>query len=399
MARNTTIIILVLAFVVGLAGPGARADENGEAKAEERVVITFEGPLELELFLKKTAEALNLPLVWNPKSRALQGKEVIGEVKLQGTRTEILDGLRSLLTYYELVLIPTGAGANRKILVMDARQTAAIVKLKPTYIELNDDNLGEFEDKDGLFVTTTIRVNHMDNLRDARNALNRIVTGQNIGNVTEVPAARAFVVTDFAPNVVAIYLLLREMDVPFAGATPEAAEREVIFQAVRLKHAVAREVASTLTQMFGGPTHKKQAPVRTPQQAMSQVPPTPGLRIQPDARLNQVLITGMRQDVERVLEVLKAMDQPKTVATVELQFIRLQHVEAIGAAAALNQLIRRYPEAWQAQPGMGSLPVVEAHPETNGLLVQAPGDAATRLRRLVTEMDQPVEEPEGAADK
>ena len=78
---------------------------------------------------------------------------------------------------------------------------------------------------------------HMQDLRNARNALTRIVTGQNIGNVTEVPSAKTFVVTDFAPNVVAIYRLLKQMDVPSASASTTTGETE----AIKLQHGTATD--------------------------------------------------------------------------------------------------------------------------------------------------------------
>ena len=172
---------LLLALV---AGTLVRAEEEEE---EERMALNFEGPIEIETMIKEVGKAIDLPLIWDPKSRALQNKQATGDVSLVGTKGEILEGLRSLLTFYELVLVPVGADRNEKYLILDARQTAAIVKLKPTYVELTTTTWPTSRTLDGVFLTTTIKVEHMENLRDARNALNRIVTGQNIGNVTEVP--------------------------------------------------------------------------------------------------------------------------------------------------------------------------------------------------------------------
>ena len=302
-ARTITVGLLTLTALLLTLVPSTTL----RAEEEERVALNFEGPMPVEQLIQEVGKALDLPLIWDPKSRALQGKEVMGDVRLAGTKEEILRGLGSLLTYYELVIIPVGTDRNLKYLVLDARQTASIVKLKPVYVELNDDNLQKYEKLDGVFLTTTIKVEHMETLRDARNALNRIVTGQNIGNVTEVPAARAFVVTDFAPNVVAIYRLLREMDVSAEGRGAEAATSEEVFQAVRLKYASAETAAATLTAHFatnmrGGPRMPQSQSQR--QQQPSQLPPRPVLRIQPDPRLNQLLISGMRKDVDRVLEVV-----------------------------------------------------------------------------------------------
>jgi len=389
-ARTATLALLTLAALLLTLVPttAVRAEE------EERTALNFEGPIAVEQLIKEVMKALDLPLIWDPKSRALQNKEVMGDVRLAGTKEEILRGLGSLLTYYELVIIPVGSDRNLKYLILDARQTAAIVKLKPVYVELTDDNLPQYEKLDGVFLTTTIKVEHMESLRDARNALNRIVTGQNIGNVTEVPAARAFVVTDFAPNVVAIYRLLREMDVPSGERGVEASASEEVFQAVRLKYASAESAAATLvshfaTSMQAGP--RQAQPQRA--QPYGEVPPRPLLRINPDPRLNQVLISGMRKDVDRVLQVVQAIDQPLPAINASVEVIRLEHVQAVAVAEALNQLIRRFPGPWLATPGTKDLPAVQAHHETNAILVHAGEQGATVIRRVIAEMDQPEPEP------
>ncbi len=393
MTRTRTVALLTLIALLLALVPGTAL----QAEEEERMALAFEAPIALEQLIREVGQALDLPLVWDPKSRALQNKQATGDVRFVGTKAEILQGLRSVLTFYELVIVPVGSGKNEKYLIMDARQTAAIVKLKPVFVDLSDDNLEEYEQQDGLFLTTTIKVEHMDNLRDARNALNRIVSGQNIGNVTEVPAARVFVVTDFAPNVVAIYRLLRQMDVPTGDRGAEASASEEVFQAVRLKYASAETAGAILTDHFAA-----RAPARprapNPQRSPSgDVPPRPLLRIHADARLNQVLITGMRKDVDRVLEVVQALDQPLPQVNATVQVIRLEHINASLAAETLNQLIRRFPDPWLATPGAKNLPAVEAHHETNSLLLHAGEAAATVLRRVVTELDQPqATEPEEA---
>jgi len=213
--------------------------------------------------------------------------------------------------------------------------------------------------------------------------------------VTEVPSARAFVVTDFAPNVVAIYRLLRGMDVPFEERGPEAAGNEEAFEAMRLKHAKAKEVADLLVAQFMANAPAGASAPRAPQQQAVEVPPRPMLRIHPDERLNQVLVTGMRRDVERVRAVLATIDQPATPMVTQVQVIRLEHIDAVGAANALNQLIRRYPDPWIAGPGTNYLPALEPHPETNSLLLNATDAAAAVLRRVITEMDRDTSTDEG----
>ena len=453
--RHVWILGLVMLIVIGGARP---------ADADERVVINFQSPVEVPEFLTVLQNTLDLPLVWDPKSRGIQGKTMTGELRFEGTRAEILDALRGVLAFRELVMIPVGEGDNARLLVMDARQTAAIVKLKPVYVEITDENVDALAEKDGLFVTTTIRVEHMAVLRDARNALNRIVTGQNIGNVTEVPDARAFVVTDFAPNVASIYRLLRSMDVPasragveaanrevvfqvfrlltgqdaytrqsgrsttarleavrkpprpLAAAAPdlreeipelnragvEAANREVVFQVFRLKHAPAVQATQTLVAHFGttstSPTSRPGA-VQRGQQMSGQVPEAPRLRIHADARLNQVLVTGMRKDVSAVAEVVKTLDQPLPRVEASVQYIRLEHANAVYASSILTSIIGGSPALWTEGPRGTVRPAVIADQPGNALLVHAGEPTLPTLRRLIAELDTPKPETEESGDK
>jgi type II secretory pathway component GspD/PulD (secretin) len=376
-------IVLLVGFLAGgAATPRAAADEG-----QEQVEIVLPEPLALEDFLRLVQRRLDVPLVWDPKSRALQNKELTPDLAFRGTKDEVLDAIRGLLTAYELVLVPVGQGANRKYFVADARQTQSLLRLKPAYVELGPDNLEHYATQDGLFVTTTIAMENVENLRDARNALSRLVTGQGIGSVQEVPDARAVVVTDFAPNVVAIYRLLKQMDVPVAARGPDTKDREVVFRAVPIRHAEAADVARLLQKHFALEASTQPRRAVAPNQAVPTVPPVPPLRIDADLRLNQVLVTGMQKDVVRVVEVVAALDRPRPAAPLVIEVIELAHIQAGPAAATLQALIHRSPSAWLAEEGVRDLPVVEAHTERNALLIQAGSAAAETLRRVIREMD------------
>jgi type II secretory pathway component GspD/PulD (secretin) len=351
----------------------------------------------IEDFLRLVQRRLDVPLVWDPKSRGLQHKEMTPDLTFKGTKQEILASIRGLLTAFELVLVPIGEAPNRKFFVADARQTQSLLRLKPEYIELNAENVGHYAGQDGLFVTTTIEVENMENLRDARNALNRLVTGQ-IGSVTEVPDAQAFVVTDFAPSVASIYRLLKQMDVPVAARGPDTTNREVVFEAVAIKHAEAEEVARLLRKHFDLDAPRKARPPMAPNQGPQTVPPEPPLRIDADMRLNQVLVTGMRKDVARVGAVVAALDKPRPTAPLTIEVLELQNIDARQAAATLKTLISRSPSAWLSEEGVLDLPVVEAHAERNAILLQAGQAAAETLRRVIREMDAAKPEEPSDAD-
>ena len=81
----------IVVSVLALSAPTLMAEDD----AAETKVLTFDGPTPVENLIRAVGEALDVPLIWDPKSRALQNKEVMGKVVLSGTQEQILDGLRS----------------------------------------------------------------------------------------------------------------------------------------------------------------------------------------------------------------------------------------------------------------------------------------------------------------
>jgi type II secretory pathway component GspD/PulD (secretin) len=295
---------------------------------------------------------------------------------------------RSLLTFYELIMIPVGPGGADVLLVMDARQTSSILKLKPAHVTLTDENLSDYENQDGFFITTTIKVENMNDLRNARNALTRIVTGQNIGNVTEVPDAKAFVVTDFAPNVVAIYRLLREMDVPGAGSSTTTGQTA----AIAIEHASAAELASVLNRHY--------ATTQTPQNTRQGVVSAPRApRITADERTNQLLLTGTREQIAQVKKSIAMLDVPVALPSHAAHLVRLTNIKAQEAANALVQLIMGSSTFTTRGPNGIVRPGVVPHRETNSLLISASPGHFQVLKALLGDMDsKDLEEVEEGGD-
>jgi type II secretory pathway component GspD/PulD (secretin) len=294
-------LLAALALVAVLAPiPGSSGALAGEG---EEVVLSFaEGDIPLESVLEAFRDTAGLPLFWSRQARTIVGAQIAGPLEIRAPREEVLDHLRALLVPYELVVIPLGPGPAPRLFVADARAGTAILKLKAEPVVVTARNVEALAAQDGRFVTTALRAEHLASLRDARNAMQRLVTGQNIGSVTEVPEARSLIVTDFAPNVAAIYRLLRAMDVP-----PESAPVAWV-QVIELEHAEADVVADALVAIF-------QANAPAPWKRAAPGPAWPegadtGLRIFADPRLNQLLVRGTPAQLEAVQGVLERMDRP-----------------------------------------------------------------------------------------
>jgi general secretion pathway protein D len=300
-------------------------------------------------------------------------------------------------------MIPVGPPKYQVQLIMDSRVTNNILKLKPEYVKIEEADLARLAAQDGLFITTTIKVQNMTDLRNARNALTKIVTGQNIGNVTEVPAARAFVVTDFAPNVVAIYRLLQEMDVKPRG-------KEITSEYLSLRHANADEVEPILTDLFTG---RERIGQRQPQ-AQGQGPDVeedPEPRIISDPRTNQIIIYGIQSDIDEIKKVVEHIDVPIWITNDRVRVIRLKNLEAEETAEVLTTLIeaatifgtdagagtgrpsggRVQPQGGQAnaQPSIGQeeKPAVVADIKSNSLIIAGTQRQFEELQRVIKEID------------
>ena len=366
MAWGPVLLLLVVSlFAVPHAGTRVHAGEDVISVniGDEDVLI--------EDFLRVIARATKTPLVWNPSDKNIRGKKIIGSLSMKAPRKELFELVRSLLTFYELVLIPVGPPGHQIQLVMDARQLSSILKLKPEPVLLTDENLADYEHKDGKFLSAVIRVEHMTDLRFARNALTRVVTGQNIGSVVEVPAARAFLVTDFAPNVVRAYRLIREMDVPAYAAALGA-------ECVLLEHAAAADVARVLIDQMVSRS--------TPQ--VPNAPPLPRApRITPDMRTNMVILTGTPAQLARAKTIVAKLDVRIHPTPPDVHLLRLSNIAAEPTAAALQQLIRSAPALWRAAGPRGPTVQVVAHAESNSLLVCAHPREFQKVRELVSALD------------
>jgi general secretion pathway protein D len=374
------------------------------AKDGHDYVLTITEDVKIEDFLRAVGRATGQALVWNPKDKSIQGKTIKGNVDLKAPPGKLFDLARALLTFYELVVIPVGPEGYQVQLVMDARQTSSILRLKPEYVKLTDENVNEYAHADGKFITSTLRVENMTNLRDARNALTRIVTSQNIGNVTEVPAANAFVVTDFAPNVVAIYRLLKEMDVKPKG-------RQLVSAFIQLEHAVSEELEPILTDLFTGRERitTRRPTVRRTTSSSGGVEEDPEPRIISDPRTNKIIVYGIRQDVEEIEKVIENLDVQIFQPNDRVHVVRLKNLEAQDTAEVLSSLIeaasvfgtssgttgpsgRRTgrPSTSGSQPSNPSeeeKPAVVADVKSNSLIIAASKRQFEELNRVIQEID------------
>jgi general secretion pathway protein D len=311
--------------------PTASAGDAPGAPKPGDVDLFIGEEIEIKDLLKAVTSTTKIPILWSDTDKAVSRK-IQGSTRLRAPGGEkLFDMVRGLLTFQEVVLVPIGPDGYRVYVAMDARtlQNQFILKNKPVYMEIDDKVAAEIEGQDGLFVATTLKVKNIDNLRDARTALSRVVTGQQVGNVQEVPAARAFVVTDFAPNVVAIYRLLKQMDVQPEGKTLRQAY-------IQLNYALAEDLEPILTDLFTG---KQRVTQQQPGQPGGGDVVDPEARIVAEPRTNQIIVYAIEEDIVEIRALVAELDKPLIFTRQIVHVIQLKNLDAEETAQVLQTLI------------------------------------------------------------
>jgi hypothetical protein len=209
MARHLTLAALVL--VAAAVAPVA-AQEDAKYTLEGK-----EGGWEIEVLLAKLAELPDLNVVYDPQSPQLARKKIEFEGRVNLTRQEFFDWLRSLLFFHRLVLVPIGPPNGSTYSVVDLN--SPMVTQHPVHVPASE--LSKWKNRDGTYITTTIQLKHLTDTARARNALAQICTRQ-IGRVNDNPSSQSFVIADFAPVVWAMAQILEGLDRDAATANPTA---------------------------------------------------------------------------------------------------------------------------------------------------------------------------------
>jgi hypothetical protein len=148
------------------------------------------------------------------------GEHVVG-------RDQFFPWLQAVLSYRKLVLVPVGPKSPdgaQQWLVMD--QADPNLKSRPVFIDEGD--VFDYADRDGLYVVTTMRVRDTVDTTRVRNALSPLSTQTaGIGRIQDLPGS-FLVVGDFAPVVAAMKRILDRINAEttrsFVPPTPPAAK-------------------------------------------------------------------------------------------------------------------------------------------------------------------------------
>jgi len=224
----------VIALLLGVTLAAHAADEEND-----RIKIEFQKETELADFLDLMSRTTGRPLLYDPMGQRIRNQKMGAQITIEVPKTKAFDAFRAILAFYELILVPVGPRGYETHLVVDSRSTNNFVKNKALFVE--DREIAQFADRDGLYISSFIPVEHVENLTTLRTALSTMVSPAGICRVHE-DSGVGVLVMDYAPVVSAMQRLISAMDVP--------SDQAQVLESIELSYAHAKEGAESGQALF-----------------------------------------------------------------------------------------------------------------------------------------------------
>ena len=195
--------------------PPPAAPSAAAPKRDEEVIrlLPREGGWPVADIVKYVSEATGRPILYdNTNATFKQAKLEFtggGTDGLAMSKSDLFAFFQAALSYRKLVLVPVGpklASGEQAWFIMD--QADPNLKSRPVY--LDESEVLDYADRDGLYVVATLRLRDTVEPTRARNALSPLSTATaGIGRIQDLGAgSRSLIVGDFAPVVAAMKRLL-----------------------------------------------------------------------------------------------------------------------------------------------------------------------------------------------
>lgn len=228
----------------------------------------------------------------------------------------------SILHTYGFTAVPTGEVI--RILPLAEASRAGVPTVRPP-------ELGAFPPSDRV-VTSIIQMDHAD--ASVLAAILRPMVARE-GNIVPYVPSNALVLTDTVANVRRLTSVIRTLDIP--------AEMAVV-EVVRLRHALAKDLAATLEKLVEGVSEAPSAAERaqraprplTPSPAGPQRKPTKAI---PDERANSLILLAPLPEMIRLRGLVKKLDVPAPPERRRIHVYRLENAVAEELARVLTQQI------------------------------------------------------------
>lgn len=286
------------------------------------------------------------------QKRSLRNRTITLLSSERFTQTEALEILEASLRINGYSMVK--AGKAFKILPLkQARREAT-----PLYKE-------ESETQSNSMVTRIIQVQNAPARRLLSN-LKRLTSRNTV--LIVVQAANAFIVKDTRENTERIAQLIRLLD---RDETEIAKSR---IELVELKHADAAKMQKTVSTIFRKPRSKK---------AKNQ--PQSTLTVLHDRRTNRLILIGGNETLEKILMLVKQLDQDIDHEKELIKVVHLKHAQAKAIADSLAKLTKSLLKG-KKKAGKTKINVIP-HIPSNSLVLSANKTQLMALEQVIETLD------------
>jgi type II secretory pathway component GspD/PulD (secretin) len=274
--------VVAIAITSRTAGP---AGELPPASPQQDVVIqTGEDGMALADVIQHASESTRTPFLLAPSLESeVADRRVRISIPITVALEDLLDFFKAVLLVHNVVVYPIGPSHSRLHVATPFLSAGPAGGLRAAPRVVPADELHEWKERTGDFISTTIPLQHIDISR-ARQELGQLINKRMGGAVTNVSSTNALIVSDFAPTVRSIYEVLKQMDRP-------PMRQPLAFERISLKHAPAEAVLPLLVGLLG----KRAAGM-----------PLPEPRIVAEPRTNSILVYGLAEDLAEIRDLVKS---------------------------------------------------------------------------------------------
>ncbi len=406
LLRTCTVVAASALLVAAAADAHAQQAPPAPSEPEEpglvRVTAQAGGWAVTDLF-EHISKATGRSILYQSTNAAVKNSKVefIGDHVIRDD--QLFDWLQSVLAYHKLVLVPVGPigpDGKQQWFVMD--QADPNLRSRPLYIQEKD--IFDYENRDGLFVVTTLTLEFIADTARVQRALAPLSTQTaGIGRIQEITGTRALIVSDFAPVVAAMKRLLVFID-------KENPQIEPRMEVIALQHAVASELEPIISDLIEASEQARPQQPRQPN--MPDEEPAP--KIIADNRLDALIVYATDKYMKKIRELIAKLDVP-TTARGRLHFRSLRHTDAEEMANLLEDLISQTSDSGvisgssrttsprgtrgAAQPaagpagafagsGLEGAPVIIPDTKSNSLIIHASPTQFVLIDELIDKLDK-----------
>lgn len=346
-SRPTLAAALMLALLAGPVISLPVSAEQGTYSAQFKDTDIHE-------FISTAASVLKKTIIVDPSVR---GKIDVRSYQ-QMTAKEYYGFFQNVLDVYGFAVVEMPNGVLKVVKSKDAKNGAIPVVSK------------NFKDKSGdQMITRVIQVHNVP-VRELSPILRQLVDNAGGGNVTHYDDSNVLLVTGRSAVVDRIDQIVRRAD--------KAGDQEV--QVVKLKHASASQVVDMIENLntSSGRNQNQRSPL--------------AVKVVADARTNSVLISGEEKARARIAKTIHELDTDSG-NTGNTRVIYLQYAKAKDMVDVLKGVSKSMEaddpknQGKTANSRRGDEISIEAHEDTNSLVISGQPDMIDSLVKVVNKLD------------